>query len=145
MRADDPSDEKTDLDENRRTVGVIGLLAGDKIGEAHYFRLPREYDRTGMFRLGQDVDLGQHPNTPPTARERATGALMSDPLDVMRALVVQRAIQCTTNPKYRGQAERLRNRLLRGLSRQQRAAWKFTAAVISGGRDPDLPHWLKLE
>ena len=62
MRADDPSDEKTDLDENRRTVGVIGLLAGDKIGEAHYFRLPREYDRTGVFCLGQDVDLGQHPN-----------------------------------------------------------------------------------
>ena len=41
MRAADPNDEKTDLDENRRTIGVIGLIEGDKIGEAYYFRLPR--------------------------------------------------------------------------------------------------------
>jgi hypothetical protein len=55
---------------------------------------------------------------------------MSNPLDVMRALVAQQAIHCTRNPKNRRQAGRLRNRLLCGLSRQQRAAWKFTAAVI---------------
>ena len=53
-----------------------------------------------------------------------------DPLDLIRALLVQRAIQCTTGPKHRRQAARLRDRLLRGLSRQQRAVWKLAAAAI---------------
>jgi hypothetical protein len=55
---------------------------------------------------------------------------MSDRLDPVRALVAQRAIQCTTDPKHQRQATRLRNKLLRGLSRQQRAAWKLVAAAI---------------
>jgi alkaline phosphatase D len=49
------------LDPNRRTVGVIGMVEGKKtprIGSAWYFRLPREFDRTGTFVLGADVQLG---------------------------------------------------------------------------------------
>lgn len=56
--------------------------------------------------------------------------MTKDPLDLIRALVVQRAIQCTASPKHQRQAARLRDRLLRGLSRHQRAVWKMTAAAI---------------
>jgi len=46
---------------DRRTVGVIGLLSGErKILKAYYFRLQREFDRTGIFTLGEDVALGRH-------------------------------------------------------------------------------------
>ena len=61
IRAGDPADEKATLDKNRRTVGVIGLLRGDKaprIDGAWYFRLQREFDRTGTFLLGGDRQLG---------------------------------------------------------------------------------------
>lgn len=60
MRAEDPADEKAALDEDRRTIGVIGLVENGQVTRAHYFRLAREYDRTGVFNLGEDVDLGQH-------------------------------------------------------------------------------------
>jgi alkaline phosphatase D len=64
IRADDPADTKTDLDEDRRTVGVIGILnkSGTKVLDAWYFRLQREYDRTGTFVLGIDVQLGFYPD-----------------------------------------------------------------------------------
>jgi alkaline phosphatase D len=57
IRADDPADEGAKLDEDRRTIGVITVL--DDKGKAnpsltHYFRLRREYDRTGSFNLGVD-------------------------------------------------------------------------------------------
>jgi alkaline phosphatase D len=58
IRAADPADNKTTLDEDRRTVGVLGVMRNKKIAEAWYFRLQREYDRTGTFLLGQDVQLG---------------------------------------------------------------------------------------
>ncbi|HET6492199.1 MAG TPA: alkaline phosphatase D family protein [Burkholderiales bacterium] len=60
IRADDPADKSVDLDENRRTVGVIGFVSanGKKITDAWYFRLQREFDRTGTFVLGKDVQLG---------------------------------------------------------------------------------------
>lgn len=53
------------LDANRRTIGVIGLMSGPdaetaKILKAYYFRLHREFDRTGTFELGCDVALGLH-------------------------------------------------------------------------------------
>jgi alkaline phosphatase D len=65
MRAGDPEDEGASLDSNRRTVGVIGLVAQDAAGaeiikNAYYFRLRREFDRTGTFCLGADVSLGRH-------------------------------------------------------------------------------------
>jgi len=62
IRAKDPADSGANLDEDRRTVGLIGMVekdcAKDKIGDAWYFRLPREFDRTGTFQLGVDVDFG---------------------------------------------------------------------------------------
>jgi alkaline phosphatase D len=59
IRAGDPADNKVDLDEDRRTVGIIGIVTRTNlIGRAWYFRLQREYDRTGTFLLGKDVQLG---------------------------------------------------------------------------------------
>ena len=60
IRAGDPGDSGVLLDPNRRTVGIVGLVEGPKIGNAWYFRLPREFDRTGTFVLGADVQLGLH-------------------------------------------------------------------------------------
>ncbi len=63
------------LSENRRTVGVIGLMSSKdaataKIVKAYYFRLQREFDRTGTFVLGSDVALGRHERDGiPTARQ----------------------------------------------------------------------------
>ena len=58
-QAGDPADKKTNLDEDRRTVGVIGVVTRkNQIGRAWYFRLQREFDRTGTFLLGKDVQLG---------------------------------------------------------------------------------------
>ena len=62
IRAGDPGDEGAALNSNRRTIGVIGLVdrngSKEQIGDAWYFRLRREFDRTGTFVLGSDVDLG---------------------------------------------------------------------------------------
>jgi alkaline phosphatase D len=61
IRASDPGDEKAALDENRRTVGVIGVVVRrNQIGRAWYFRLHREFDRTGTFLVGKDVQLGYY-------------------------------------------------------------------------------------
>ena len=64
IRARDPGDEKAELEEDRRTVGVIGLLSPNKkkVANAWYFRLQREYDRTGTFVVGKDVQLGFYPS-----------------------------------------------------------------------------------
>jgi alkaline phosphatase D len=62
IRAGDPADHRADLDEDRRTIGVIGMLDTSKpqatVTDAWYFRLQREFDRTGTFALGKDVQLG---------------------------------------------------------------------------------------
>ena len=58
IRAGDPGDTNASLDEDRRTVGVIGIVKGKKIDRAWYFRLQREFDRTGTFVVGKDVQLG---------------------------------------------------------------------------------------
>ena len=60
VRASDPADDRAQLDENRRTIGVIGILEDGKINFAWYFRLNREFDRTGTFVLGSDVQLGYY-------------------------------------------------------------------------------------
>ena len=46
---------------DRRTVGVIGIVSKDRkrVKPAYYFRLPREFDRTGSFVLGEHVALGR--------------------------------------------------------------------------------------
>lgn len=55
----------SEADANRRSVGVIGVMSAPnaetaKIVKAYYFRLHREFDRTGTFALGLDVALGFH-------------------------------------------------------------------------------------
>jgi len=55
----------SEADANRRSVGVIGVMSTPdaetaKITKAYYFRLHRQFDRTGTFALGEDVALGQH-------------------------------------------------------------------------------------
>jgi alkaline phosphatase D len=63
IRAGDPADHNTNLDEDRRTIGVIGILSADgkEVTDAWYFRLQREFDRTGTFLLGEHVQLGFYP------------------------------------------------------------------------------------
>lgn len=62
IRADDSQDRGATLASERRTLGVLGVTHknGDKIENppVYYFRLHREFDRTGTFNLGEDVSLG---------------------------------------------------------------------------------------
>jgi alkaline phosphatase D len=64
IRAEDPGDQGTELDENRRTIGVIAVIEENgkaipkRNREVHYFRLHREFDRTGTFNLGVDSSVG---------------------------------------------------------------------------------------
>jgi alkaline phosphatase D len=67
IQAGDPEDKGgASLSSNRRTIGVIALLEGPKDNpkvkkdHGYYFRLHREFDRTGTFCMGQDVTLGRH-------------------------------------------------------------------------------------
>jgi alkaline phosphatase D len=64
MRAGDPEDEGAELNSERRTIGVVGVIetrrGKDEVVYAGYFRLHREFDRTGTFCLGHDVSLGGH-------------------------------------------------------------------------------------
>lgn len=52
---------KSKESENRRTIGVIGVYDEAKKAvlpqNVYYFRLRREYDRTGTFNLGSDISL----------------------------------------------------------------------------------------
>ena len=62
VRAGDPSDAKSELSENRRTIGVITVLDKDRpvptsSTRTAYFRLHREYDRTGTFVLGAEEGI----------------------------------------------------------------------------------------
>jgi alkaline phosphatase D len=61
IRAGDPEDEGADLSSFRRTIGLIAVigvndepLTGWPI---YYFRLHREYDRTGTFLLGKESGI----------------------------------------------------------------------------------------
>ena len=64
IKAKDPADKGGSLAEDRRTIGIITVL--DENGRpdlndstrTHYFRLHREYDRTGTFNLGVDKGIG---------------------------------------------------------------------------------------
>ena len=52
--------DRKDLDEEIRTIGVLGVVGKNgkvKPGDIFYFRLRREYDRTGTFNLGVDKSL----------------------------------------------------------------------------------------
>jgi hypothetical protein len=52
-------------------------------------------------------------------------------IDLIRAIVAQQAAALTSDPKHRRQALRLRDHLLRGLTRQHRAAWKLAATAVT--------------
>lgn len=77
IRAADPGDQGGALAENSRTIGVITVLTD--AGQAdpqrtYYFRLAREFDRTGTFTVGVDRSfrIGQPADgqpVPPTAGE----------------------------------------------------------------------------
>jgi alkaline phosphatase D len=59
IAASDALDEES-IAQDRRTIGVIGVVGKDgkvKPSDIFYFRLRREYDRTGTFNLGVDVSL----------------------------------------------------------------------------------------
>ncbi len=63
IRTGDPADAGATLSEDRRTIGVLTVLNKNKADpkDPHrtaYFRLHREYDRTGTFNLGVDTSLG---------------------------------------------------------------------------------------
>lgn len=63
IRAGDPGDQDHELDENRRTIGVVAVLEKNGLpveAEPAYFRLHREFDRTGTFQPGVDVTLGSN-------------------------------------------------------------------------------------
>jgi len=65
IRAGDPEDEGVHLSSERRTIGVIAVVKinGKAIpkekGQVFYFRLHREYDRTGTFNLGKETGLDE--------------------------------------------------------------------------------------
>lgn len=71
IRAGDTGDEGGSAAPNRRTVGVIAVRRVDgkrpASQRAYYFRLQREFDRTGYFTFGEDGDLGD--GTPSPALE----------------------------------------------------------------------------
>ncbi len=88
IRGEDPADAGVNIARHRRTVGVIAIR---KVGKknankaesaAFYFRLQREFDRTGVFTFGVDADLGKDEPSPPlqadTRYEVRVGTLTVD-------------------------------------------------------------------
>lgn len=61
IRAGDPSDSGAELNEDRRTIGVIAVLEENDTlinpPRVYYFRMRREYDRTGTFNLGEETGI----------------------------------------------------------------------------------------
>ena len=88
IRGGDPADNRGSLDENRRTIGVLTVLDGKghpvpkDPKRTQYFRLHREYDRTGTFNLGIDSGLnggnGPFTLTPDTRYRVRMGTLALD-------------------------------------------------------------------
>ena len=85
IRAADPGDAGSMLDTERRTLGVLGLVRDDDRVDPrriYYFRLHREFDRTGTFVLGKDPGLnpgGANPPLSPDTRYRVrVGTLTLD-------------------------------------------------------------------
>ena len=88
IRAGDPEDEGANLSSERRTVGVIAVVKEGQRAipeneiKVFYFRLHREYDRTGTFNLGDDEGIGgtgkSAPLKPGTDYEVRVGTLTLD-------------------------------------------------------------------
>jgi len=105
IRAFDSADRKADLADDRRTIGVLTVMAENDQDlpldrrPVFYFRLRREYDRTGTFNLGVDQSLGGQgqpfPLKPDTTYRIRMGTMsVDDPLpneeDLDGALVAKR-------------------------------------------------------
>jgi alkaline phosphatase D len=64
IRADDPLDKGADLAAPRRTLGVIAVDEEDgtpvNAPAVYYFRLHREFDRTGTFNLGEEIGIARN-------------------------------------------------------------------------------------
>lgn len=63
IRGEGPDDDGVKLSSNNRTIGVLTVLKDGRAdpsdpSRTHYFRLRREFDRTGTFNLGSDVSFG---------------------------------------------------------------------------------------
>jgi len=77
IRAEDPGDRGGELAEDSRTIGVLTVLTDEGRADpqrTYYFRLAREFDRTGTFNLGLDRSfrIGQPEDgqpVPPAAGE----------------------------------------------------------------------------
>ena len=101
IRAADPADRNEALADDRRTIGVLCVMKGKKVvrKRCYYFRLHREYDRTGTFHLGKEQGMGD-PNPsealePDTSYTVRMGTLaLDDPLANDRSIddddIVQR-------------------------------------------------------
>ena len=84
IRADPDTDSSRDLDSRTRTVGVLAILKEDgrtlRTKPCYYFRLRREFDRSGTINLGVDPGTaGLKPNTYYVLR--AGTLLLDDPID----------------------------------------------------------------
>ena len=83
IRAGLKDDDGIPLDPSKRTVGVLGLTLEDRLAirepMVHYFRLRREYDRTGTMDVGEERLLpdGLHPGG--RYRVRVGCLVMDDP------------------------------------------------------------------
>ena len=66
IRADDPEDAGAEIARHRRTIGVATIkpTKGRDPAAVYYFRLQREYDRTGLFTFGVDGGLGNRRSSP---------------------------------------------------------------------------------
>ena len=68
IRASEDDENGSAINENRRTLGVIAITAkgNTKVTppQVHYFRLRREYDRTGVFTLGVHTGIGESNASP---------------------------------------------------------------------------------
>lgn len=76
IRTGDPLDSGAILSEDRRTIGVITVLKNNRVDDSDptrtaYFRLRREYDRTGTFNLGIDPS-GKGDDQPFTLKSNTT-------------------------------------------------------------------------
>jgi len=84
IRADPDTDQKSGLDSSTRTIGVIGIIKQNgkecTSPQCYYFRLRREFDRSGTITLG--VDPGTLPLHSDTIYEIRIGTLLlDDPID----------------------------------------------------------------
>lgn len=86
IRAHDPDDAGSNIHRHRRTIGVIAITAinGTAVPRprVHYFRMHREYDRTGVFVLGKHTGLKDKTRSaelkPGTSYEIKVGTLTID-------------------------------------------------------------------